>query len=88
MQNDVAQAAPWLSVLIPVYAVERYLEACVESVLGQAVDGVEILLLNDASPDRSGEIAVELQARLGRKAILGLSSSFVAKKFFVLMDCQ
>ncbi|TDK27205.1 glycosyltransferase family 2 protein [Luteimonas aestuarii] len=51
---------PWLSILIPVYRVERYLHACVESVLAQCDRDVEVLLLDDGSPDRSGDIAVEL----------------------------
>lgn len=54
---------PWLSVLVPVYRVEGYLEACVESVLRQNIDGVEIILLNDGSTDRSGQVALDLQAR-------------------------
>lgn len=53
--------APWLSVLVPVYKVEPYLAPCVESVLNQADEGIEIVLLDDASPDRSGEIARNLQ---------------------------
>lgn len=56
-------ASPWLSILIPVYRVEPYLEACVESVVGQGADGIEVLLLDDASPDRSGAIAGDLQRR-------------------------
>ena len=63
MQHDGGTAQPWLSVLVPVYGVERYLEACVESVRAQADSGVEILLLDDASPDRSGQIAAALQQR-------------------------
>lgn len=53
--------APWLSVLVPVYKVEPYLEHCIRSVIDQADTGIEILLLDDASPDRSGEIARNLQ---------------------------
>ena len=58
-----AAEMPWLSVLVPVYGVERYLEACVASVLAQGVDGIEVVLLDDASPDRSGQIAAQLQVR-------------------------
>ena len=36
MESGGENARPWLSVLVPVYAVERYLEACVESVRAQA----------------------------------------------------
>jgi hypothetical protein len=53
---------PWLSVLIPVYRVEPWLAACVDSVRRQADPGVEVLLLDDASPDRSGELARQLVA--------------------------
>lgn len=50
-----AQAAPWLSVLVPVYNVAAWVEACLHSVLDQ-VEGageVEILVLDDASSDGS-----------------------------------
>ncbi len=53
--------APWLSVLVPVYNVEPYLRECLESVLGQADAGVELLVLDDASPDASMAIVGELQ---------------------------
>ena len=45
-------AAPslWLSILIPVYNVEAYLAECVESIMQQADEGVEILLLDDCVP--------------------------------------
>ena len=45
--------ASWLSVLIPVYNVEAYLQECVDSVLAQGVAGIEVLLLDDAATDRS-----------------------------------
>lgn len=54
--------SPWLSLLIPVYRVEPWLAACVASVREQADAGVEVLLLDDASPDRSGELARRLVA--------------------------
>jgi cellulose synthase/poly-beta-1,6-N-acetylglucosamine synthase-like glycosyltransferase len=62
-EEEGGTSRPWLSVLIPVYGVERYLEACVESVRAQADAGVEIVLLDDASPDRCGQIAAALQER-------------------------
>lgn len=57
MLHDPPAMSPWLSVLVPVYNVERYLGACLDSVLAQDHAGIEIVLLNDASPDRSAEIA-------------------------------
>lgn len=56
------QTEPWLSVLVPVYNVEPYLRACLESVLAQGGDGVELLVLDDASPDASMQVVHALQA--------------------------
>jgi len=55
--------APWLSVLIPVYNVRPYLRACLDSVLPQAGDGVEIVLVDDCSTDGSDQLAAELATR-------------------------
>ena len=43
---------PKISVIIPVYKVERYLDACVASVTGQTYTNLEIILVDDGSPDR------------------------------------
>ena len=51
----------WLSVLIPVYNVEKYLACCINSVLSQDCSGVEIILLNDCSTDSSLVEAKKLQ---------------------------
>ena len=42
---------PKISVIIPVYKVERYLDACVASVVGQTYPDLEIILVDDGSPD-------------------------------------
>jgi CDP-glycerol glycerophosphotransferase len=49
-------AHPTISVIIPVYAVEEYLGSCLDSILGQAPDGLEVIAVDDASPDDSGRI--------------------------------
>lgn len=48
-----------ISVIVPVYKVEPYLRQCVESVLNQTYRDLEILLIDDGSPDRCGEICDE-----------------------------
>lgn len=48
---------PILSVIIPVYNVEKYLAKCIDSVLAQGINEIEIILINDGSKDSSGEIA-------------------------------
>lgn len=45
-----------ISIIIPVYNIENYLEDCVRSVLAQTFDGVEILLIDDGSTDASGSL--------------------------------
>lgn len=47
---------PFLSIVIPVYNVEKYLEQCINSILDQNYNNYEIILVNDASTDMSGEI--------------------------------
>ena len=47
---------PTISVIIPVYAVEEYLGSCLDSILGQAPDGLEVVAVDDASPDDCGRI--------------------------------
>lgn len=50
------QAKPTISILIPVYNVEAYLDECLQSILSQVDDNVEIIAMNDASTDNSREV--------------------------------
>ena len=52
-----------LSIIIPIYKVEQYLPACLDSVLEPGLEGYEILCVDDGSPDRSGAIAEDYAAR-------------------------
>ena len=47
---------PIVSIVIPVYNVENYLIQCLDSVVSQTYEFLEIILVNDGSTDRSGEI--------------------------------
>ena len=47
---------PLISVILPIYRVENYLDRCLESVTGQTYRNLEIILVDDGSPDRSGAI--------------------------------
>ena len=48
-----------LTVVVPVYNVEKYLRKCIDSILGQTLTVDEIILVDDGSKDKSGEIAEE-----------------------------
>ena len=53
------ETTPKISVIVPVYKAEAYLHRCVDSLLAQTFQDFEILLIDDGSPDRSGEICDE-----------------------------
>ncbi len=48
-----------ISVIVPVYNVEKYLDRCVKSILSQSFSDFELLLVDDGSPDRCGEMCDE-----------------------------
>ena len=54
---------PQISVIVPVYKVEPYLRRCVDSILAQTFTDFELILVDDGSPDRCGEICDEYAAR-------------------------
>lgn len=64
MTAPIVEAAPWLSVLLPVYAVGPWLDACIASIVDQGVDGIEIVCVDDGSP---GDDAARLEAWRARR---------------------
>lgn len=57
---DINEEKPLISVIIPVYNVEKYLVRCVESVVNQTYKNLEIILVDDGSPDNCGQICDQL----------------------------
>lgn len=53
------EVLPLISVIVPVYNVEKYLRRCVDSILNQTYPNIEIILVNDGSTDGSWEICKE-----------------------------
>ena len=48
-----------VSVIVPVYNAEKYLHKCLDSLVNQTLNDIEIVLVNDGSTDNSGEILKE-----------------------------
>ena len=48
---------PKVSIVVPIYKVEKYLKRCVKSILNQSYSHLEVILVDDGSPDKCGEIA-------------------------------
>jgi len=67
MKND---NHPSISVLIPIYNVEKYLPRCLDSVLAQSFQDFEIVCVNDASPDNSIEVLRRYAATDSRIVII------------------
>ena len=71
---------PLISVIVPVYNVESLLERCVDSILGQTYEALEVILVDDGSKDRSGAICDAYAAKDSRVRVIhkengGLSSA-------------
>lgn len=54
--NEVIKMAPTLSVVVPIYNVEKYLKQCLNSLVNQTLSNIEIILVNDGSTDNSEAI--------------------------------
>lgn len=59
-------APPAISVIVPVYNAEKYLQRCVDSILSQTFTDFELLLIDDGSKDKSGAICDEYAAKDSR----------------------
>lgn len=55
-----------VSIIVPVYNVEKYLNECIESIVNQSYENIEILLINDGSTDFSGKMCDEWAKRDNR----------------------
>lgn len=75
-----------ISVLVPVYNVERYLKQCLDSLLAQTFKNMEIICVDDGSTDRSGRILDEYAARDSRFRIIHKENSGYGNSMNVALD--
>lgn len=62
-------SGPYVSVVVPVYGTEKYLRRCLDSLVFQTLENIEILVVNDGSPDNSQDIIDEYAERFPDKII-------------------
>ena len=75
-----------MSIIVPVYKVEKYLKRCVDSLVGQTLKDIEIILVDDGSPDGTADIVKRLMVNeysnqlfiLERQGKLGLGTAYIA----------
>lgn len=67
-----------VSIIVPIYHVEKYLRECVESLCNQTLHGVEIILIDDGSPDNSGKICDEFATKDNRVKVIHKANAGVS----------
>ena len=68
---------PVISIIVPMYCTERYLSSCVDSLRSQTIKDIEIILVDDGSPDRCGELADEFANEDSRVRVIHKSNAGV-----------
>ena len=91
------QQHPKVSIVVPVYNVERYLDRCVESLTSQTLSDIEIILVDDGSPDSCPAMCDDYARRDNRITVVhkvngGLSSArneglkYISGEYFMFVD--
>lgn len=79
--------APKISVIIPVYNVEQYLRRCVDSVLAQTYKNIEVILVDDGSPDGCPAICDKYAQRDSRVTVLHKENGGQSSARNAALDC-
>lgn len=82
-EPNVITTTPLVSVVVPIYKVEKYLHQCIDSILRQTLKNIEIILVDDGSPDKCPEICDEYAQKDKRVKVIhkingGLGSAYNA----------
>lgn len=67
--------APKISIIVPIYRVEKYLTTCIDSLMNQTLKEIEIILVDDGSPDKCGEIAEQYAKKDSRIKVIHQKNS-------------
>ena len=78
-QPEHHSCSPKISVIIPIYNVEKYLVECLESVISQTLKEIEIICINDGSTDNSGKILDKYATKDNRIRVVHKENEGVGK---------
>lgn len=78
MKSNSTTESDLLSIIVPIYGVEKYLGRCIESILRQTHQNFELILIDDGSPDRCGAICDEYSAKDSRIKVVHKKNSGVS----------
>ena len=78
---------PLVSIIVPVYNVERYLPMCIESIIGQTVSDFELILINDGSTDSSQKICNEYASKDKRIVVFNQKNKGVSTARNTGLEC-
>ena len=59
-----------ISIIVPIYKVEKYVRRCIDSIINQSYSNIEIILVDDGSPDESGLICDKYKKRDSRIKVI------------------
>ncbi|WP_434798705.1 glycosyltransferase family 2 protein [Terrisporobacter vanillatitrophus] len=68
--REIKVMNPKISIIVPVYKVEKYIYKCIDSILAQTFKDFELILVNDGSPDRCGDICEEYARKDDRIVVI------------------
>ena len=78
LNDEERMSCPLITVIIPVYNVERFLSKCIDSVLNQTYKNTEIILIDDGSPDNSPKICDEYAKKDRRVNVINQTNTGVS----------
>ncbi len=74
----MSDSLPRISIIVPLYNVEKYIAQCIDSILWQTYENLEIILIDDGSPDHSGVIADEYAHKDARIKVVHIENKGVS----------
>lgn len=69
---------PLISVIVPVYNGQEYLEKCIESIQAQTYENIEVIIINDGSTDATGQVCVRLKEKYSNIRVITMEDEGVS----------